>query len=255
MAAGGGMQLREEWPESVTPLSGPVCVRGATEHWPVHEIVSSGTLQRRWRDEAVSLVTAVGATERTTVGSYFAQLAEGRAGGTYLKEWHVSTYLDEFAELPLPSALTSWFDRLPEQSRPDWAWIFVGPAGSGSPTHVDVMCSSAWNLLVTGTKEWTLHSPVTAAAMGHLEPELVAVTGRDDASTFTFVQRPGDVVIVPGGWAHAVRNREDTVSLTGNWVSGSNVDLVLASLRSSGQRSWTQIVEALRDHHGGLGSD
>jgi histone arginine demethylase JMJD6 len=243
------LQICGEWPNDVTPQSGPLCVRGVTQDWPIHELVSSGELKSRWGHELVSVVTQDGRSEQTTVGSYFTELAAGHAAGTYLKEWHVSTYIGELAEVPLPSAFANWFDQLPEQSRPDWTWIFVGPAGSGSPTHVDVMCSSAWNLLVAGTKEWTFHSPKTASAMGHLEPELVPVTGRDDDTTITFTQYPGDVVIVPGGWAHSVHNVDDTVSLTGNWVSRSNVDLVLASLLSTGQGSWKRLVEALRAHH------
>lgn len=244
--ATSALPIQEEWPDSVTPQSGPVCVRGATSGWPVHDLVLSGELQRRCGDEVVSFVDPDGRTQETTVGAYFADLAAGRAHGTYLKGWHVTAHLDSLAELPLPLALRSWFDQLPDKSRPDWTWIFVGPAGSESPTHVDVMCSSAWNLLVSGTKEWTFLSPKTAASLGHLESDLAAVTGHGEDVTFTFVQHPGDVVIVPGGWAHSVRNVEDTVSLTGNWVSGSNVDLVQASLRSSGQDTWGRLVEALR---------
>ncbi len=253
LMAADALPVLDQWPTQISPHDGPVCVRGLTAGWPIHELVRKDALSARYGDQPVTVESGSGTVEMT-VGDYFGLLRSSRAAGTYMKGWTVSANLEDFAELPLPSAFDSWLDYLPEASRPDWKWIFVGPAGSASGMHVDVMCSSAWNLLVSGKKEWTFMSPARAASNGYLAASLVNVAKTDLDVEFHHLQEPGDVIIVPGGWAHAVENVQDTVSLTGNWVSESNIDIVETDLRLRGRTGWHNAVTALRSRLQGADS-
>ena len=43
--------------------------------------------------------------------------------------------------------------------RPDYRWIIVGPARSGSTFHIDPNCTSAWNAVLKGRKKWVMFPP------------------------------------------------------------------------------------------------
>lgn len=48
-----------------------------------------------------------------------------------------------------------------DESRPDYRWLIMGPARSGSSFHVDPNGTSAWNAVLTGKKKWVMFPPDT----------------------------------------------------------------------------------------------
>jgi hypothetical protein len=44
-------------------------------------------------------------------------------------------------------------------SRPDYRWMIIGPARSGSVWHIDPNATSAWNAVVRGAKKWLMLPP------------------------------------------------------------------------------------------------
>ena len=46
-----------------------------------------------------------------------------------------------------------------EEERPDYRWIIIGPARSGSSFHKDPNCTSAWNAVIRGKKRWIMFPP------------------------------------------------------------------------------------------------
>jgi hypothetical protein len=50
------------------------------------------------------------------------------------------------------------FSLMPEEVRPDWRWLLVGPPGTGSGWHVDPL-GSAWNGIMSGAKRWAVAAP------------------------------------------------------------------------------------------------
>ncbi|KAF4391553.1 hypothetical protein G4B88_030704 [Cannabis sativa] len=97
--------------------------------------------------------------------------------------------------------------------RPDYRWIIIGPAGSNSSFHIDPNSTSAWNAVIKGSKKWVLFPPDVTPPGVH--PSL------DGA----------EVIFVPNGWWHLVINLEESVAITQNYVSMSNLLNVLDFLQ------------------------
>ena len=51
------------------------------------------------------------------------------------------------------------FSVLDNESRPDFRWLIMGPARSGSSFHKDPNATSAWNAVIKGSKKWILFPP------------------------------------------------------------------------------------------------
>ena len=118
---------------------------------------------------------------------------------------------------PIPGALDAAY--------PGTAQLVMGPALSGSHLHVH---GAAWNALCHGLKRWFFVAPEDAplvpasldrAPQYYGTPALSWLRGdyatlASDASPVSVlevIQRPGDVVWVPDGWAHATLNLAPSV--------------------------------------------
>ncbi|MFF0868430.1 JmjC domain-containing protein [Nonomuraea sp. NPDC003560] len=220
----------------------PLIIRRAALDWPLARTVRDGGLLARFGDQEVG-ATRTGERRTMTLAEALA-LNSDEFDPWYLC-WNVHGRRDELVG-ELPEAFASWFDWLPEPVRPAWTWIFVGPSGTGTPLHLDTMGSSAWNALLSGAKEWRVMSPRRSVRAGLLS-QAVAETLPDVGDVeYTCTQHPGDLLFVPGGWAHEVMNTGDTVSITGNFVNASNIGTVEAALTRSGDDTWREITRRVR---------
>ena len=119
--------------------------------------------------------------------------------------------------------------------RPDYRWVIIGPAGSGSSFHVDPNSTSAWNAVIKGSKKWILFPPDVIPPGVHPSPD-----GADVASPVSIIEwfmnfygatknwnkkpiecvcKAGEVIFVPSGWWHFVINLEESIAITQNYVS------------------------------------
>jgi len=119
--------------------------------------------------------------------------------------------------------------------RPPYRWVLIGVPGTGGRVHTDHAGTSAWNAVVVGRKRWVFFHPDTP---GHLLEDLEeghpdersdfwyqhkyhAVVERVVQSTGVqpreVLQRAGEVVYIPNGWWHIVRNETFTIALTENF--------------------------------------
>ncbi|CAD2217383.1 F-box domain/Cupin-like domain/JmjC domain, hydroxylase/Cupin superfamily protein, putative [Angomonas deanei] len=154
----------------------------------------------------------------------------------------------EFGEvLDLPSLYTvpeyfahDDFFRVMGKSRPKHRWIIAGPARGGSSFHVDPNYTNAWNANLTGRKRWLLFPP-GATPPGVVPSDTMAEVATPvsigewflnnyDASVRQFrregyecICEAGEIMFVPSGWWHSVVNLEDSVAITHNYVSSSNL--------------------------------
>ena len=249
--AGRTVPYADAMPESWPFARGPLLVPGGARSWPAWNAVRSGRFAADNEDVMLEARQS-GSSEvwRVSLPEYL-RYCEDPGEDTdpwYAKQWTISDRLASFVDVPQPTAFRSWFDHLPERIRPSWNWVFVGPRDSRSPLHVDVMCSSAWNGLITGQKLWRILSPAASAAAGLIEPQLLETLGEAELETYelTIVQEPGDLLVVPSLWGHEVVNSQPSVAVNGNFVNGDNVRAVERYLEIRGRASWLNALCAIR---------
>ncbi|GMI13499.1 hypothetical protein TrLO_g4216 [Triparma laevis f. longispina] len=156
----------------------------------------------------------------------------------YLKDWKPHAI----------SGKKSMYD-CPEYFKEDWLndlngsykFVYLGPAGTCTRLHADVLRSYSWSSNVTGRKRWYLIPPeytyllydVFGKALAphihfDLESELNATMfpGLKLARKHTVIvdQLKGETIFVPSGWHHTVENLEDTFSINHNWLNGFNLE-------------------------------
>ncbi|MCX4413597.1 transcription factor jumonji [Streptomyces sp. NPDC053741] len=204
----------------------PAVLRGAGRDWPVYAALGEARL-RELEDRPVVAEDAGGRPVTVALREILDESRAERPRGLYLRDQLVSEFEPTLWNLvPREVRRLNWLLALPGDVRPDWAWLMIGGAGTGSPLHVDTMASSAWNLLGSGRKRWTFHPPGRAEELRLLPPGCGGPPGGDGTDVVTLVQEPGDVVVTPSGWAHEVHNLTGTVSVTANFVNRSNVGFV-----------------------------
>ncbi|KAE8715284.1 F-box protein [Hibiscus syriacus] len=144
--------------------------------------------------------------------------------------------------------------------RPDYRWIIIGPAGSGSSFHIDPNSTSAWNAVIRGSKKWVLFPPDVVPPGVHPSPDGAEVACPVSiiewfmnfyGATKDWKKRPiecickaGEVIFVPNGWWHLVINLEESVAITQNYVSRRNLLNVLDFLKKPNA---SELVSGTRD--------
>ncbi|KAK9289396.1 hypothetical protein L1049_007551 [Liquidambar formosana] len=154
--------------------------------------------------------------------------------------------------------------------RPDYRWIIIGPAGSGSSFHIDPNSTSAWNAVIKGSKKWVLFPPDVVPPGVHPSPDGTEVacpvsiiewfmnfygaTKEWKKKPIECVCKAGEVIFVPNGWWHLVINLEDSIAITQNFASRMNLLNVLdflnrpnASTLVSGTRDRVNLYEKFRN--------
>jgi JmjC domain, hydroxylase len=189
----------------------------------------------------------------------------------YLKDWKFlaahPTMADAGLDLPDTTdhssrdVLYDW----PIYFRNDWLnqamsaykFVYIGPAGSTTGLHVDVLQSHSWSTNICGYKEWYLVPPhvtpslyqvLTATLAPHLHVDRVFSQphGDDEAPPLSFlypglawarhhaihvIQGPGETIFVPAQWHHTVENLTPCCSVNHNWLNYANVRHAWSKIR------------------------
>uniref|UniRef100_A0A803NEX2 JmjC domain-containing protein n=1 Tax=Chenopodium quinoa TaxID=63459 RepID=A0A803NEX2_CHEQI len=146
------------------------------------------------------------------------------------------------------------------KERPDYRWIIIGPAGSGSSFHIDPNSTSAWNAVIKGSKKWVLFPPEIVPPGVHPSPDGAEVACPISiiewfmnfyGATKDWRRRPiecvckaGEVLFVPNGWWPLVINLEESIAITQNYVSRRNLLNVLEFLQKPNA---SELVSGTRD--------
>ncbi|GMH39507.1 hypothetical protein BSKO_07405 [Bryopsis sp. KO-2023] len=144
----------------------------------------------------------------------------------------------------------------------DYRFVYVGPKGSWTPLHSDVLRSHSWSTNVCGRKRWLILPP-------HLTSLIYDRHGKRMAPDFSLagmsvspdnfpniqkaadhaiecIQESGESIFIPCGWHHSVENLEDTLSVNHNWINGFGVHWTWALVRQK-SRDARAMIEDCRD--------
>ena len=132
-----------------------------------------------------------------------------------------------------------------------YKFVYLGPAGTTTRLHADVLWSFSWSTNVCGRKKWYLippqHTHLLYDCFGiHLASHLHAdwENGLDvffpglakaREHVIEVVQEAGETMFVPSGWHHTVENLEPTLSINHNWLNGANIHWSWQKLRTESE--------------------
>ena len=120
--------------------------------------------------------------------------------------------------------------------------MLVGTRGSYTDVHYDFYGADAYLQLMEGVKVWYIAPPEKQTAFRQVfEGKNVNVskfTGEMtatllDANVHAIVQHAGDVVFVPGGWLHCVKNLTATVAFGGSFLRAWKLPFTIDYLRTT----------------------
>jgi len=148
----------------------------------------------------------------------------------------------------------------------DHRFVYMGPKGSWTPLHADVLNSFSWSVNVCGRKRWLLFPPeqteLLKDADGRMSLKDARLAGHRvageggcgdgdvdrirypriaESTPYEVIQGPDETIFVPSGWYHQVHNMEATISINHNWLNGSNI-----------QWGWIRMTEKLAEIKAGL---
>lgn len=219
----------------------PTIARGEGAGWDVAEELTAEALGRD--GDTVLMAEIDGSDDQpVTMSDALAALVAGTRS-LYVRSLVVETWRPDLARL-LPAHITelNWLNVLPAAARPKWLWVMLGVQGTKTGTHIDTLYSAAWNLLITGRKQWTFRSPAWSCQRGYIPALPAELTAAAEDEIYQVEQLPGDVIYTPTGWAHEVYNVESSISITGNYLNASNMRPAIHMLTASGKHDVARLL-------------
>ena len=175
----------------------------------------------------------------------------------YLKDWHFVKEFPQYKAYRTPSFFSSdWLneyldyveDNILSQAfnNSDYRFVYAGPKDSWTPLHADVFGSYSWSANVIGEKEWIffppgyekyLINPDTKEMMYDINEALpfdenysfqcksISYDGHE-ILYYKVRQKTNEIIFVPSGWYHQVKNIVNTISINHNWFNASNIQKI-----------------------------
>ncbi|KAI8818137.1 uncharacterized protein EV422DRAFT_190700 [Fimicolochytrium jonesii] len=255
----------------------PVILTDVVSQWPAYEKWSEDYLLEHYGNKMFT-AEAVRIPFRDYL-SYSQNCTQDEAP-LYLfdKRFAEGTSLSE--DYTVPEYFKEDFFGVLGEQRPDYRWLIIGPARSGSTFHVDPNSTSAWNAVISGAKKWIMYPPEVIPPGVFPSPDGSEVTAplslpewflsfyeqtkSGPSAPIEGVCRAGEILFVPRGWWHAVMNLEPSIALTQNFVSSENLREVLQFLRCrreqvsgfcDGESLYEKFTEAFEAAHPGVIAD
>lgn len=247
---------RDVFQETYEAKSVPVVIQNIVQSWPIYRHLN-GCFQNlsralTFRDPACASAATFRCENTTmTVEGYLAYAREQRdERPIYMfdADFGDNCRTEELYSVPDVVGCDDFFKVLGSE-RPKYRWIIAGPHRGGSSFHVDPNYTHAWNACLTGRKRWLLfppsHPPPGVFPSGDMSNVTTSVSLTEWLLNFYVeatatlrdvgyegICEAGEMVFVPAGWWHIVINLEDSVALTQNYVSRTNLSRVIQFLRN-----------------------
>lgn len=247
----------EEFVELYESTRTPVILMDVVQHWPIFQILDRNFSNLSVKKTELTLPERSHAPLRCEFTNmnlddyvrYAKEQVDERP--IYMFDSDFSQVLDakNMYSVPEHFARDDYFRLLGDTIRPKYRWIIAGPARGGSSFHVDPNYTHAWNANLTGRKRWLFFPPscpppgvVPSCDMSEVATPLSLtewLLNNYDASVsqlqhvgYECICEPGDLIFVPCGWWHSVVNLQDSVAITQNYISRTNITDVLKFLRA-----------------------
>ena len=181
---------------------------GLMQEWRLNNLPHYAHLSRDFGTCMASISDCFsGKTYEMSFDEYIHYITAESAGKLYLKDFHFWRHgtVDQY-DLPNDlndDFLNEYFDYL---GLDDYRFLYLGPDGSFSPLHHDVLKSYSWSVNITGVKKWTFVSP----DQEHLLFDNLRNTPRNiydydkekfkqvqDIKYQEIMQNPGEIMFVP----------------------------------------------------------
>ncbi|WKY08126.1 hypothetical protein Q1695_007542 [Nippostrongylus brasiliensis] len=260
----------------------PCILLGLTDKWKAHKNWTIENLIEKYGDEAFKCGESPQAEAVRMKFKYFAEYMKTTNDDSPLyifdphfgKRW---TTEDMLLDYQVPEIFNNdLFDVMEgEKKRPENRWIVIGSARSGTNIHIDPLGTSAWNALIHGHKRWVFIHPDAPRELVHIPKDQRGVHPKEAVTWFSTVykricdgdwpfdkypvlecrQNPGETVFVPCGWWHVVINEDETVAVTQNFCSRTNLVHVYPTLVEREPRLAELFAKRLRERHPELMND
>ena len=223
--------------------STPLLIRGLTAKWPANENWERSKLIEKYGNKSVfagsesSIVYGGGtATMPMKLTTFLASMRKPSDVMPDAFTFDV-TVLDTIPELAkdyrVPLMFKSWDNAEQQQSKVTWHMLSLGSSRTGLPFHSH---GKTWLALLHGSKRWLVYPPgfnAPAEAQARFNPlkpvhawledvypslRDLPVAGSSSAAAsrpIECIQRPGDIVYLPDGWAHMTVNVGEAIGVGG----------------------------------------
>eukprot|EP00040_Diaphanoeca_grandis_P013501 m.68239 g.68239 ORF g.68239 m.68239 type:complete len:857 (+) comp23935_c0_seq1:207-2777(+) len=141
--------------------------------------------------------------------------------------------------------------------RDSWPSFFLGKANTTANLHVDMFGSSFWMAVFQGRKHWRF---VDESQRGLLyenrptndfpdvdlfNPDYEKFPLLRHVRTFDVILEPGDLIFVPGGSPHQVRNLDETITLAGNYVDEGSFETMREECDHKNRKGYARYKQLL----------
>jgi hypothetical protein len=211
----------------------PVVITGAIESWRARSTWSLEYFQTRFPDTSVSIHRLGGeryepsGVESIALSKFIDTIKTNtfEQYPYYVRDdWRIFELHEELLrDYEIPKYFFDWFVFLPGFMRLIYPRIFMGPKGAITPLHLDIWGTHAWLAQIVGRKRWILFPKdqqefLYNCTVQPQKPDLERFPLYRNAKPVECTIGPGDLIFVPGGWAHEVISLDATISITHNYM-------------------------------------
>lgn len=220
--------------------SRPVILEGLAREWKATREWNLASLEERCGEAPILMADNVNnpfasASERKKVSvldaiQYIRRVEAGseELAGDYAAGWHYKhscDFLSDDFEIPDLFA-DNYIERLPKSIGYDWSSIFIAHSKNHSPLHTDSFFVSVWLAVVHGQKTVRLIAPredgKVTNGLNTFDEDTAAGLEEDGVPVFEGRVSAGDILFIPAGWWHEVRNDSVSIAISNNFVHRSS---------------------------------
>jgi histone arginine demethylase JMJD6 len=232
----------------------PVLIKGAMKNWKALKLWDADFFKRNYGNLPV-VASCPNARSEPKEFRFFEYLDYmlncTDENPYYLRNWQFHLNDQQLRNAyTVPGYFECWTNDLPREQNPNFSWFYIGPKGSFSPLHIDVMNTAAWNAVMRGRKLWMFFPPEQDACLydglvNPFYPDYSQYPKFFSARPIICIQKKGDIVYTPTGWWHAALNTQPCISLTENFINQINYREVFSYLERNNMNKELNVLTRL----------